>query len=102
MVDPSKNLVPQLGILALELNEDLEDLLPFLRADNGVLVAAIPAGATKVYDFKPGDVIYSVNGVEIQSLDDLHSDLRGRKKGDVIVLQIEREGQLQFVILGIE
>ena len=35
MVDPEKNVIPQLGILVVELNEKTKDLLPGLRDGTG-------------------------------------------------------------------
>ncbi|NIW23889.1 MAG: PDZ domain-containing protein, partial [Gammaproteobacteria bacterium] len=39
MVDPDRNLVQELGILALDRTPDIERMLPALRRDTGVVVA---------------------------------------------------------------
>ena len=102
MVDPKKNFVPQLGILALDLGEELDDMFLMLRASQGVLVAALPAGSPQVYNFAPGDVIISLNGQPVKSLADLHGQLAKFNKGDIVVLQIERVGLLQYAVVGLE
>ncbi len=40
MVNPEDNLVTKLGILAIELNEKVADMLPELRHEYGLVVAA--------------------------------------------------------------
>ena len=40
MVDPEKNIIPQLGILVVEVDEKTQDLLPGLRHTYGLVIAA--------------------------------------------------------------
>lgn len=40
LVSPEKNLIPRLGILGVELDDDLRQALQGLRGEAGVLVAA--------------------------------------------------------------
>lgn len=96
LVDPRQSFVPQLGILAVDVNQDILDEIPFLRTLDGVLVAALPAGLPRAYEFRPGDVIHSVNGVPVKNLSELRERLAGKGRGDFVVLQLERLGQLQY------
>ncbi len=96
LVDPRKSFVPQLGILGVDVNQDILDEIPFLRTLDGVLVAALPAGLPRAYDFRPGDVIHSVNGVPLKDLSDLREQLAGKGRGNFVVLQLERLGQLRY------
>ena len=96
LVDPKKSFVPQLGVLAVDVNQDILDEIPFLRTLDGVLVAALPAGLPRAYDFRPGDVVHSVNGVQVRNLAELREQLEGKGRGDFVVLQLERLGQLQY------
>jgi len=41
--DPTDHFVRQLGILGVDLDEDLSDMMPWTRVDGGVIVAALPA-----------------------------------------------------------
>ena len=96
LIDPKKSFVPQLGILGVDVNQDILDEIPFLRTLTGVLVAALPAGLPRAYDFRPGDVIHSVNGVVVRNLAELREQLEGKGRGNFVVLQLERLGQLQY------
>ena len=40
MVNPEKNLIRRLGILAIEITDKLAEMLPDLRHDYGIVVAA--------------------------------------------------------------
>lgn len=95
--------IPQLGILALTLNETLVRMLPSLRNRFGVVVA----GKETYGDYEgegplPGDVIYSVNGTLVDSVDSLRSALDALKTADAIVLQAERAGSLHYLVLETE
>jgi serine protease Do len=104
LVRPDVNLVPRFGILALDLDARVRPLLPDLRFDEGVLVAAT---AEDVHDpaegtFLPGDVIYFVNGVRVKTLASLREVVNSLKSGDAVVAQIEREGQLRYLAFEVE
>jgi S1-C subfamily serine protease len=51
---------------------------------------------------KTGDVIHSMNKLPIDSLDSLRATLDGVKRGDPVVLQVERDGQLQWLAFEME
>jgi len=104
LVRPDVNLVPRFGILALDLDARVRPLLPDLRFDAGVLVAAT---AEDVHDpaegtFLPGDVIYFVNGVRVTTLASLREIEKTLKPGDAVVAQIERDGQLRYLAFEVE
>jgi serine protease Do len=102
LIDPKNSFVAQLGILGVDINDDVLEEIPFLRAMDGVLVAARPAGIPAGFEFQPGDVIHSVNGKAVKNLADLKSTLAGKGRGDLVVLQLERLGQLQYVLVDIQ
>lgn len=92
--------IPQLGILALTLDETLVRMLPPLRNRFGVVVAGKETyGAYEGEGPLPGDVIYSVNGTPVDSVDSLRSALDVLKTADAIVLQAERAGSLHYLVL---
>jgi serine protease Do len=92
--------IPQLGILALTLDEKLVSMLPPLRNHFGVVVAGKQSyGAYMGEGPLPGDVIYSVNGTPVDSVDSLRSVLDDFKTADVIALQVERFGMLHYLVL---
>jgi len=96
-VDPEKNLVGRLGILAIELNLDLAQSLPDLRIPTGVIVAAKTLGATGEIPIQTGDVIHALNGIPITTLAGLRGALANLKAGDAVALFVERYGQLIYV-----
>ena len=102
MVTPEKNTVPRLGILAIELGDEVRALLPRLRGEDGVVVAARAGGGSLEEGPQPGDVIYALNGVSIRSLAELRSAADRLKTGDAVVLQVERRGQLLFLASHVE
>lgn len=103
MVDPARNLMPELGILAIQLDEKLRALLPGLRHDYGVVVGARSGNAPyEGQGFQPGDVIYALNATPVVSLNMLKSLVKDLKPGDAVVFQIERNGKLRYVAIEIE
>lgn len=99
-VDSEKDRVLELGILALDLDDELLALLPPLRARAGVVVAAAAEDARPSADpLLPGDVIYSLNNRGVAGLAPLREALKGLPPGAPIVLQVERAGALRYVVL---
>ena len=77
MVNPEKNLIRRLGILAIEITEKLADMLPELRHDYGVVVAARATDAPGAV-LEPGDVIYEINKTPTVSIKALRTVLSTR------------------------
>ena len=103
LVNPEDNLVPRLSILAIGIDKKLSALLPDLRNQYGVVVAAgsitdLSSGT----GLQPGDVIYSVNGSPVSTVDALKKKLDEFKPGASIVMQVERSSRLMFVALELE
>ncbi len=98
LVTRESNLIPQLGILVLNLNDQVTAMLPPLRMPAAVVVAARVADAPALgEDFQPGDLISSINGDAIADLNALRSVLGKIQTGDPVVAQIQRQGRLTFV-----
>jgi serine protease Do len=94
------SLVRSLGILVVDL-KDLILLHP--RIEKGVLVAARTLDATSVDSgLQQGDIIHSVNGGPIESVQDLRFALRAFQIGDAVALQVEREGELAYLSFVME
>jgi serine protease Do len=101
-VTPDKNLIPRLGILGIELDDEIRKLLPGLRGEVGVLVAARGGGAGGDDGLKVGDVVYALNGVSVRGLGELREAVARAPEGSALVLQVERDGKLQFVAIVAE
>jgi len=103
LVTPERNLVSRLGVLALDLDENVARLLPPLRARAGAVVASVsgdaPAGADPL---RPGDVIYLLNGTSVLGVEALREAIGKVSPGAPVVLQIERQGELRFLAFEME
>ncbi len=103
MVTPENNLVPRLGILGIAIDKQLVQMLPELRFPFGVVVAAGSASdLSSGTGLQPGDVIYSVNGIPMTSVEALRNKLDEFKAGQSPVLQIQRDEKLMFVVIELE
>jgi len=100
-VHPDENLVPEIGVLGIDLSPELMHLFNGLRRPAGVIVAAraVEANPWLGDGLQPGDVIYSLNRVDVSGLSDLKRLLASQRVGDPIVLVVEREGTLLYVTL---
>ena len=97
-VSPERNSVARLGVLALDLDETVAQMLPPLRARAGVVVATAD-GRTGPDPLLPGDVIYSVNQEPVSGVESLRQALDRVRSGGPVVLEVERGGELRFLIL---
>jgi serine protease Do len=103
LVNPEKNLIPKLGILGVEINRKLAPMLPDLRKQYGIVVAARAAESEGLdVDLRPGDVIYAINNEPTSTIAALSGALGQLKSGDAVVLQVERDGQLTYVAFEME
>ena len=102
LVDPKKNLVPQLDILGVDLPDELAAGQPRRRLDGGILVAAASGEATTPDRFLPGDIIHAVNRTFVLRLVDLRDAVADLKDGDPVVVQIERQGQLMYIAFEVD
>ena len=102
LADPEKSLVSQLGILGVEIDKNIASMIQDLRDPYGIIVAARAAGAVGEIPLTTGDVIRSFNGEPMTTLDRLRAALKALPPNAPIVLQIQREGKLQFVTFSLE
>jgi serine protease Do len=102
LVNPEENVIAKLGILGIEINSKIAQMLPDLRKKYGIVVAARASGSPFSAALAPGDVIYSVNGTPVTSLVALRQVLDRLKPNEPMVLQIEREGHLRYLDLELE
>lgn len=103
LAQPEKNLIARLGILCVEIDKDLASVLPGLRRGYGLIVAAKSTGGQSQFiDLQAGDIIDAVNKLPVPFLDTLRGALDDMKPGDPVVLQIEREGHLQYLAFELD
>jgi serine protease Do len=102
-VNPDNSLIPRLGILAIDLTADLRARLGSLRIRSGVVVVGRAADLIMPdTGLQAGDIIHRLNTTPIDSMDTLRNAVRVLKTGDAVVLQVERDGGLQYVSFEME
>jgi serine protease Do len=103
LVDPVKNVVPELGIVGLDITKPVLTLMPDLRRPAGVVVVA--RKSSQDFNGPPlqtGDVIYEINRQPIANVSQLRKMVANLKPGQPAVLLIEREGHLIYIPLEFE
>jgi serine protease Do len=102
-IHPENNVVPKLGVFCLNMDDELARMIPGLRKQYGVVVAARMTDAPYwTAELRPGDVIHSVNGTLISDLKQLHALVHEMKPGGSVALQIERLGRLSYFVFELE
>jgi len=97
LADPERNLVPMLGILGVEIDKKIASMASDLRDPFGIIVAARSAGASVEVPLNAGDVIRTLNGQPMTTLDRLRSTLKALPPGAPVALQIQRDQKLLFI-----
>jgi serine protease Do len=109
-VDPSERLaeqvrdkatpVPQLGILGITLDASTAALVPEPRYRYGVIVVAnLQTNVPFQEELQPGDIIYSVNGKLAADMDGLNKLVSAWREGDPLVVRMQRDDVLRYVVL---
>jgi serine protease Do len=101
--DPDKSLVPQLGVVAIDIPEQLRAAIGTTRIAGGVIVVGRAANLI-VSDsgLRTGDIIHALNTKAIDSVETLRGAVHDLKPGAAVVLQIERDGGLQYLAFEME
>jgi serine protease Do len=101
--DPEKSLVPRLGVLAVDFTDQLRSAVGGLRIPGGVVVVGRAADLiVSESGLQTGDIIHSLNTKAIDSVETLRSIVRDLKPGAAVVLQVERDGGLQYLAFEME
>jgi S1-C subfamily serine protease len=102
-VNPENSLVPRLGVLAIDLTDDLISRLGGLRISSGVVVVGRAADLIMPdTGLQAGDIIHQLNTTHIDSMETLRAGVASLKSGDPVVLQVERDGGLLYVSFEME
>jgi serine protease Do len=96
-IDPNESLIPDLGIFGKPVNI-LVALRNGLRSETGIYVVATTGGnqgsGTAI---APGDVITSINGKQILSMEELRDTIHSLTGNKPAVFEIERRDQFLYV-----
>jgi serine protease Do len=98
-----KDLIPRLGILAIDLTGDLRNQLGSLRIPSGVVVLGRAVDLiTPDTGLQTGDVVHALNTTHITSMDELRAAVQNLKAGDPVVIQVERSDGLTYLNFEME
>jgi serine protease Do len=101
--DAEKSLVPRLGILAIDLSDDLRTKIGTLRISSGVIVLGRAADLILPdTGLQTGDIIHALNTTPITSMEALRAAVLTLKTGDPVVLQVERSDGLTYLSFEME
>jgi serine protease Do len=92
--------IPRIGVLAVTLDSDTAPLITEPQHDFGSIVAA-KLQTSRVFqeDLEPGDVIFGINGQTASGIEALTSLLNNIPTDSPIVVQVQREGILRYLVL---
>ena len=97
-IDPN-NRIGRLGIYVMDFDDKIRAAMPDLRIASGVVVLGQSLDLNSLTgDLHAGDIIHALNREPIVSAEQLRSAVRQLKPGDPLVLQVERQGQLQYIV----
>jgi len=99
--DPAQHFIENLSALAVEIDMEVAAMFPGLRESSGVIVLATATDEDAIQTpLQPGDVIHALNGSTVTTLQQLRADLDARIPGTPAVMQVERDGKLQFITVS--
>jgi len=103
-VSGAEHEVHRLGIVAFDLDRESARMLPWIRAEGGVVVAGLrqPAPWAEDGGLEPGDVVLAMNGHGVTGLAELRAMADALAAGAPCVLHVERRGQARFVTLELD
>lgn len=101
--DPTKDLIPRLGIVCATVTPEVAELIGGPRIPSGVLVTSTVANRLAIDSgLREGDIIHSLNRTHIRTTDDLRVAFSQLKPTDPVALQVERNGKLTYLTFEME
>jgi serine protease Do len=93
--------VARIGILAVPLDSETAPLISEPRHEAGTIVAArLQTSFIFQEELEPGDVIFGINGQPAGSIDALKGLVNGLPEGSPLVVQVQRQGVLRYLVLS--
>jgi serine protease Do len=100
-VTEKDNLILRLGVYGGTVTPDVASAVGGLRESQGVVVLARAgislSGQTAL---TTGDVVHAVNGVKVDSVENLRKSLESAGETTPVILQVERSGMYSFQTVG--
>ena len=95
-------MVAPLGIIGIEITGEIGEWIPQLRDAYGIIVAARSNVGGSEVPLVAGDVIRTLNGERVTTLEGLRAALKALPAGSAVVLQIQRDQRLQFLAFSLD
>src|SRR6267378_2437774 len=96
--DLQKSLLRELSVFVTDLDENVRSALANARSESGIVVVAQAAESrTPDTGLKTGDIIRAIDRTPLQTVSQLQTIVRALRPGDPVVLQVERNGKLQYL-----
>ena len=96
--DLQKSLLRELSVFVTDLDGSVRSALTGVRSESGIVVVAQAAESRSVdTGLKTGDIIREIDRTSLQTVTQLQAIVRALKPGDPVVLQVERNGKLQYL-----
>jgi serine protease Do len=102
LADPEKNLVRPLGIIGIEIDQKIASMVDDLRDPFGIVVVARAAQAAGDVPINAGDVIRTLNGQPMTTIERLRATLSALQPGAPIVVQIQRDQRLMYLAFTLD
>jgi serine protease Do len=103
MADPARGLIARLGVVGITVTPEVAEFLGGLRMPSGVAVASLVSDQLAVDSgLAEGDVIHTLNRVQITSVDDLRAAFTRLKPGEPAAMLVERGGKLTYLTFEME
>jgi serine protease Do len=103
IADLKKTLIRKLNVFVADLDEKVKPLVNSTRGDSGVVVVAQGGGSNAVdTGLETGDIILAMDRMPLKSSSQFLETVRPLRSGDPVVLQVERNGKLQYLAFEIE
>jgi serine protease Do len=97
-----RGLIAKLGVVCTPLDQHRSTSRSRLRSSSGVLVIARLSGTDIDAELRSGDVIRSLNGAAVTSVEGLRYAIDKLDPGASAVLQIERQHRFEYVPIEID
>ena len=96
--DLQRSLLRELSVFVTDLDGRVKTVLASARSESGIVVVAQIAGSkTMDTGLKSADIIRAISRTPLQTVSQLQAIVRELKPGDAVVLQVERNGKLQYL-----
>ena len=96
--DLQKSLLRELSVFVTDLDGSVRSALAGIRSESGIVVLAQAAESrTPDTGLKTGDIIRAIDRTPLQTVSQLQTIVRALRPGDPVVLQVERNGKLQYL-----